>query len=313
MVGASADTLIGLAVGAAAALSVVYALRAAPPPAELLRRIARRGGSAEAGGGAAEDLRDAIEHHAGDAGESPEEARRERAMLRSILDLAAVEVAEVMTHRGKMATVDAALPASRILDDVLASPYTRLPLWRGDPDNIVGVVHAKTLAREARAAGDVDELDVAALSARPWFVPETTTLLDQLQAFRERREHFALVVDEYGALKGLVTLEDVLEEIVGDIADELDVQTAGVRRLPGGGAYVVDGWVTIRDLNREFEWGLPDDKASTVAGLVLYEARLLPEVGRSFTFYGFRFDVLARRRRQITSLRITPPAPPPAG
>lgn len=301
MVGASADTLVGLVVGAAAALTIAYALRAAPT-AELLRRLTDR-----ARAKSVEELRDAIEQHNGEAGETPEEARRERAMLRSILDLADVDVAEIMTHRGKLAMLDAAAPPSRILDEALNGPYTRLPLWRDNPDNIIGVIHAKALAREARAADDVDGLDVTALSARPWFVPETTTLLDQLQAFRERREHFALVVDEYGALKGVVTLEDILEEIVGDIADEMDAQVAGVRRLPGG-AYIVDGWVTIRDLNREFEWRLPDDKASTIAGLVLHEARRIPEVGQSFSFYGFRFDILRRQRRQITAVRVIPPS-----
>ena len=212
-----------------------------------------------------------------------------------------------MTHRGNLATVDAGQPATRVLDEVLASPYTRLPVWKDNPDNIIGVIHAKALAREARAHGDSGEVDVAALAAKPWFIPDSTTLFDQLQAFRERREHFALVVDEYGVLQGVVTLEDILEEIVGDIADELDVQVAGVRRQPGG-ACIVDGWVTIRDLNREFEWRLPDDKASTIAGLVLHEARAIPDVGQSFVFYGFRFDILRRKRHQITAIRVTPPS-----
>lgn len=253
-----------------------------------------------------EELRGAIEQHSGGGDETVEEARRERAMLRSILELADVTVAEIMTHRRHLAAVDAGQPPGRILDEVLASPYTRLPLWKDNPDNIIGVVHAKALAREARAHAHLDELDVAAHASRPWFIPDSTTLLDQLQAFRERREHFALVVDEYGALMGVVTLEDILEEIVGDIVDELDVQVAGVRRQPNG-ACIVDGWVTIRDLNREFEWRLPDEQASTIAGLVLHEARAIPDVGQTFSFYGFRFDILRRQRHQITSIRITPP------
>lgn len=254
-----------------------------------------------------DELRGAIEQHSGGDNETVEEARRERAMLRSILELADVTVAEIMTHRRHLAAVDAGQTPGRILDEVLASPYTRLPLWKDNPDNIIGVVHAKALAREARAQTHLDELDVAAHASRPWFIPDSTTLLDQLQAFRERREHFALVVDEYGALMGVVTLEDILEEIVGDIVDELDVQVAGVRRQPNG-ACIVDGWVTIRDLNREFEWRLPDDQASTIAGLVLHEARAIPDIGQTFSFYGFRFDILRRQRHQITSIRVTPPS-----
>lgn len=256
--------------------------------------------------GTTEELRGAIELHNGDIGEAPEEAKHERAMLRSILDLHDVAVAEIMTHRRNMAMVDAGQSAARVLDEVLTSPYTRLPVWKDEPDNIIGVIHAKALAREARTHANLDEINVAALAAKPWFIPDSTTLFDQLQAFRERREHFALVVDEYGALQGVVTLEDILEEIVGDITDELDVQVAGVRRQPGG-ACIVDGWVTIRDLNREFEWRLPDDKASTIAGLVLHEARAIPEIGQSFVFYGFRFDILRRKRHQITAIRVTPP------
>lgn len=254
-----------------------------------------------------EELRGAIELHRGEEEAAADEARHERAMLRSILDLADVEVSEIMTHRGNLVTVDAGQPVDRIVDEVLTSPFTRLPLWKDDPDNIVGVLHVKALLREVRAQGGaMDRLDVVAIAAQPWFIPDTTTLFDQLQAFRQRREHFALVVDEYGSLKGVVTLEDILEEIVGDIADELDVQVAGVRQQPNG-TYLVDGWVTLRDLNREFEWRLPDDRASTLAGLILHEARIIPDVGQTFTFYGFRFDILRRHRHQITAIRVTPP------
>ncbi|MGQ9365615.1 HlyC/CorC family transporter [Azospirillum sp. ST 5-10] len=260
-------------------------------------------------GSSAEELRGAIELHRGEdsAEQEDEGTRHERAMLRSILDLAEVEVSEIMTHRRNVVMIDASQPPARIADEVLASPFTRLPLWKDETDNIVGVLHAKALLREVRARGaNLDDLDVALIAARPWFIPDTTTLFDQLQAFRQRREHFALVVDEYGSLMGVVTLEDILEEIVGDISDELDAQVAGVRPQPNG-AYIVDGWVTLRDLNRQFEWRLPDDKASTIAGLVLNEARRIPEVGQVFTFYGFRFEILRRQRHQITVLRVVPP------
>ena len=250
-----------------------------------------------------EELRGAIELHRGEE----REIRDERRMLRSVLDLGNVWVGEIMTHRRNMVTVDSGLPPHEIVEQVLDSPYTRVPVWRDDPDNIVGVIHAKDLLRAVRAqGGDVDGLDIGALATPAWFIPDSTTLLDQLAAFRRRREHFALVVDEYGALMGLVTLEDILEEIVGDIADEHDLAMPGVRAQPDG-SYIVAGAVTLRDLNREFEWNLPDEEAATLAGLLLREARQIPEIGQTFEFYGFRFSVLRRVRNQIASIRVTPP------
>ena len=250
-----------------------------------------------------EELRGLIEMHA-DGGQ---EVEHERAMLRSILDLADVEVEEIMTHRGSVRMIDADAPIDELLAQVLESPFTRLPLYREDQDNIVGVLHVKALLRAIRAAKGMtpEAFDVMAIAAEPWFIPDTTTLLDQLQAFRERREHFAVVVDEYGSFMGVVTLEDILEEIVGDILDEHDVAVSGVRPQPDG-SFVVEGSVTIRDLNREFEWNLPDEEASTIAGLVLYEARKIPEVGQEFSFHGFRFRILRRHRNQMTLLRMTP-------
>src|SRR5512132_550037 len=225
-------------------------------------------------GPSADELRGAIDLHAGEGAVVEDE----RAMLRSILDLGEVAIEEVMTHRRSVAMIDADHPPPEIVAQVLASPYTRIPLWRGEPDNVVGVIHAKALFRAVQGReGSLDGLDIAALSVKPWFVPESRTLMDQLQAFRRRREHFALVVDEYGSLMGIVTLEDILEEIVGEIADEHDLPMPGVSREPGG-QLVVHGTVTIRDLNREFGWRLPDEEAVTLAGLLLHEARRIPEV-----------------------------------
>ena len=252
-----------------------------------------------------EELRGAIALHTG-----PEpEIRHERQMLHSILELDDVEVSEVMTHRRNVTMLDADLPTEEILQIVFDSPYTRLPLYRSDADDIVGILHAKALLREFGARkGEVEDIDIVSLSVQPWFIPETTALLDQLLAFRERREHFALVVDEYGAFMGIVTLEDILEEIVGEIDDEHDEIVRGVRPQPDG-SYLVDGTVTIRDLNREFEWSLPDDEASTIAGLILFESRTIPEPGQVFNFQGFRYEIMRRQRNQIVSLRLTPPTP----
>ncbi len=251
-----------------------------------------------------EVLRGVIDLHEGEE----QEIHDQRAMLRSVLDLADVEIGEIMIHRKNVTMLDLSEPVGALVDEVLRSPYTRLPVCHDDTDHIVGVLHAKAMLRELRAnGGSHDNLDIAALCAEPWYVPETTTLYDQLQAFRSRREHFALVVDEYGTFKGIVTLEDILEEIVGEIDDEHDVAVSGVRKQSGGGL-MVDGTVTIRDLNREFEWNLPDDDYSTLAGLIIHEAKAVPEAGQSFTFYDFRFDIIKRQRHQITLVRVTPPA-----
>jgi Mg2+/Co2+ transporter CorB len=269
----------------------------------ILRLFGVRIGVGMTGAYQEEELRGAIELHRG-----PEpETVHERRMLRSVLDLDEVQVGEIMIHRKNVWTIEADLPTSRIVDQLLQRTYSRVPVWRGEPDNIVGVLHTKALLHALRAhQGPIDALKLDDVVAKPWFIPESTTLLDQLQAFRKRREHIALVVDEYGSWLGIVTLEDILEEIVGDIADELEIAVAGVKPEPGG-AYVVDGSVTIRDLNREFDWRLPDQEASTVAGLVMHEARAIPEVGQVFTFFGFRFEILRRQRNQVTALRITPP------
>jgi Mg2+/Co2+ transporter CorB len=253
---------------------------------------------------AQQELRGAIDLHARDG----TMVKQERDMLGSILDLEDVEVGEIMIHRKSMTVIDAALAPLQILDQAVESPYTRVPLWRGETENIIGVLHAKDLLRAVREhQGDFDNLDLASATSEPWFIPESTTLLQQLQAFRRRRAHFALVVDEYGALMGMVTLEDILEEIVGDIADEHDVIFTGVRANQDS-SYTVRGTVTIRDLNREFEWELPDEEAATIAGLIIHEAQQIPEVGQSFVFYGFKFDILARQRNQITSVRVAAPA-----
>lgn len=251
---------------------------------------------------AEEELRGAIDLHSGQS----EEERHEREMLRSILDLAEIWVEEIMIHRRDVTALDIELPPETIVDEVLASPYTRIPLWRAKPDNIVGVLHAKALLRALRSAGeDPAHIDAQAISGDPWFIPETTDLLSQLQAFRSRHEHFAIVVDEYGEFLGIVTLEDILEEIVGDIADEHDVEIEGVQ-VEEDGAITVDGRVTIRDLNRRFDWRLPSDEAATIAGLVLYEARTIPREGQVFAFHGFSFEILRRKRNQLTLIRMTP-------
>jgi Mg2+/Co2+ transporter CorB len=232
--------------------------------------------------------------------------KHDRDMFGGLLDLRDLVVSDVMIHRTKMITACADDPPEEVVKEVLESPVTRIPLWSERPENIIGILHAKDLLRALQnAGGDPTGIDVKTIARPPWFVPDIRPLSEQLKAFRRRKTPFALVVDEYGEVMGLVTLEDILEEIVGDITDEHDVVVPGVRPLPDGSVNV-DGGVPIRDLNRAMEWSLPDDEATTIAGLVIHESRSIPEPGQSFTFHGFRFNVLRRERNRITALRITP-------
>ena len=241
--------------------------------------------------------------------------REHRDMIGGILDLRELQVGDVMKHRTNMVSVQADLEPSALVDAVIETQHTRVPLWLNDPENIVGVLSTKHLAQALVAnRGDLAAIDLAALTAPPWFVPDTTTLEEQLEAFRDRRSHFALVVDEYGALQGLVTLEDILAEIFGELPDEhQDRSRSGIRKRPDG-SYLIDGTISVRELNRELEWNLPDDGATTIAGLVIQESRTIPDAGQRFAFFGYKFEVLRRQRNQITALRVTPPSvksPPP--
>jgi Mg2+/Co2+ transporter CorB len=258
-----------------------------------------------------EQLRGAITMHHSEGGVE----REERDRLLASLDLSQRDVSDVMRHRRDIASISVDEPAEEIVSYCLGSPHTRVPLWRGEPENIVGVLHAKDLlravdrltrdpeTREGDMATAIAGLDVMSVAMKPWFVPDTRPLDDQLRAFLKRRQHFALVVDEYGSLQGLITLEDILEEIVGDIADEHDIEREGLIRETSG-AYVVPGSMSIRNLNRACDWSLPDDEATTIAGLMIHEAQQIPTEGQVFAFHGIRFEVLERQRHQITKLRL---------
>ena len=254
---------------------------------------------------AQEEIAGAIALHHSEG--SVEKADRDR--LLGALDLGQRQVEEVMLHRRDIEMIDAEAPPEEILAQAINSPHTRIPIFQGEPENIVGVIHAKDLSRAVHrlmreGGGSLESIDVMDLAMEPYFVPETTPLDEQMREFLRRRAHFALVVDEYGALQGLITLEDILEEIVGDIADEHDAEVpSGIDLQPDGSA-VVEGAVTIRDLNRACEWNLPDEEANTIAGLIIHEAQAIPTEGQVFSFHGFRFEVLEREHNRLTRLRI---------
>lgn len=230
----------------------------------------------------------------------------DRDRIDGLLDLEELDVSDIMVHRTNVQSINVDDGPEAIVEQALSSQFTRIPLWKDEQDNYIGVLHAKDLLRAvAKLKGDASQLDIMSVASEPWYVPDTTSLKAQLNAFLKRKSHFALVVDEYGEVMGLVTLEDILEEIVGDIADEHDIDVKGVTKEPDG-SVLVDGSVPTRDLNRALDWELPEDEATTIAGLVIHEARQIPEPGQGFTFYDFRFRVLRKERNRITSLRITP-------
>ncbi len=253
-----------------------------------------------------EEIRGAVEfHHSEGAVEA-----RDRNMFRGVLDLAERDVNQVMVHRKNIAMLDADLDAPTLIEQALEIGHTRIPLYRDNPENVVAVLHARDLMQAlARAEGRLGDIDIASVAREAWFIPETTSLKAQLNAFLKKQNHFALVVDEYGALMGLVTLEDILEEIVGEIEDEHDATLPGLTRQADGSVHV-DGALPIRDLNRAMDWDLPDDEAVTVAGLVIHEAQTIPDPGQTFIFHKHRFQVLRRQRNQITALRVSPPLEP---
>ena len=239
--------------------------------------------------------------------------KEDRDRLLGALDLGNRTVEEIMRHRSEIEMIDAALPPEKILETVLASPHTRLPVFKDERENVVGVIHAKDLLRAvnraAREGGDLAaarKFDVMAVAMPPYFVPETTALDEQMREFLKRRTHFALVVDEYGSIRGLITLEDIIEEIVGEIADEHDTEADQTLRPGPQGDYLIEGGMTIRDLNRQLDWHLPDDEANTVAGLVIHMAQSIPDQGQVFSFHGYRFEVVTRRENRITRLRVRP-------
>lgn len=252
-----------------------------------------------------EEIRGAIDlhHSAGNV------IKHDKDRLRGVLDLRRLKASDVMVHRKNIVAVNADDPVEQILADILASPYTRVPLWEKDSENIIGTVHAKNLLMALHQHRDGETpVNIRHIATKPWFVPDTTNLQDQLDAFLTHKNHFAIIVDEYGEVMGLLTLEDVLEEIVGDIADEHDVDPQGFQ-VQHDSSVLVDGSTTIRDLNRAQDWNLPEHEATTLAGIVIHEAQAIPESGQVFSFHGFRFEILKRRRNQILQLRVTKLAP----
>ena len=255
-----------------------------------------------------EELRGAIEMHSSVSGEEDEEQKK--SMLKNILDLENVFVNRAMVHRKHLRTIDISMPPQQIAKELANCPFSRIPLWKDNPENIVGILKAKTFFRALELYnGDASKIKINHLISTPWFIPETTSLLDQLQNFRKKREHLALVVDEYGDLLGCITLEDILEEIVGEIVDEYDNgELENDIKIQADGSVIASGATPIRDLNRQFGWDIPEKTASTIAGFIMYEVRKIPDAGQVYALAGFRLEILRRQRNQIVAVKITPNA-----
>jgi Mg2+/Co2+ transporter CorB len=250
-----------------------------------------------------EELRGAIEMHSSGG---DEDELQKKVMLKSILDLEEISVSHIMVHRKNLRTIDASLPIEKIAEELMNCQFSRIPLWKDNPENIIGVLKTKTFFRAMQINnGKLENIKINNLIAVPWFIPETTHLLDQLNNFQKKREHFALVVDEYGDLMGCITLEDILEEIVGDIGDEYDTVAIGMKLQPDG-CVIVEGATPIRDINRQFDWNIPEEETATIAGYIMHELRKIPDVGQVYVLSDYRIEILRRQRNQIGLVKISP-------
>ena len=248
-----------------------------------------------------EELKGMIRLHAGKETRAIERGK----MMSSMLDMEEVTIEALMTHRGTVTMIDEKSTPDEILKIAGDSPFTRIPVYSGTQDNIIGILHAKELFRYLQRSNfqNIKKINLNKIMIEPYFAPETTLILDQLEVFRGRKEHFAIVVNEYGDFRGIITLEDIIEEIVGEIDDETDIDVEGVKAQPDG-SLIVDGSVTIRDLNRSLGWNLPDEKYNTLAGLVLYESKTIPDSGQEFRFFNVKFRILQRKENFISKLRL---------
>ena len=247
-----------------------------------------------------EELRGAIDLHGEDS------SKDEKNMLKSILDLDDITVGSIMVPRKDIFSLPSNIQYNELINKLNNSPHSRIPIWEKNPENIIGIFHIRKLIEIK--ADEFKTFNIKSLCQKPWFIPESTRLDNQLLEFKRRKEHFSIVVDEYGEFLGIVTLEDIIEEIVGEIDDEQDVLkiSKGSEDIKSinSKSYLVKGNVTIRELNKELNINIPVSNASTVAGLVLYESRTIPKKGQIFSFFDLKFEILSKKNNQITLLKI---------
>ena len=228
---------------------------------------------------------------------------QEKDMLQSILQLNDITVEEIFTHRKNIYSIDSSLNTNEIINKINNSRYTRIPFWKDNPENIIGLLNVRTLNIDLKNHNESKEIIFDKIS-NPWFIPETTNLLEQLVEFKKRKEHLAFVVDEFGELLGLITLEDIIEEIVGEIVDEIDVPENDFK-LNNYGKVIINGEKNIRDLYKSFDIDPPEIESSTIAGYILDISKKIPSYGESFKDNFFNYKILSHSKKQISKVEIS--------
>jgi len=245
-----------------------------------------------------EDIRNMIDMHEDEGDLHKDESE----MINAILDLKEITVEKIMTHRKNIFSLNLN-ETEKIYSTIAKSSFSRIPIWEDNPNNILGIIHAKNILSNLDNDGKIDLKKIKEGIIQPWFIPETTKVKDQLNEFIKRKEKIAFVVDEYGELMGLISLEDIIEEIVGNIFDEKDFSTVGIRRV-NENQYRIRGDVNIRDINRELDLNLPENNASTLAGYIIFKTEALPEVGQTFKFNNIIYEILNKNKNQITQIKV---------
>ncbi|HSC90849.1 MAG TPA: hemolysin family protein [Gaiellaceae bacterium] len=281
-----AKPLVWLLDNSARAVTGLFGVEAAPAGMHMLTR---------------EDIRQSVAA-AEDVGEFQQ---AEEEMLYKVFDFAGKEADEVMVPRPEVTAISVDLPAEEALAALVDSPFTRYPAYRGSLDEIVGVLHVRDLFSALNDRG-IAQVEIEQLLRPPFFIPETKDLASLLADFRREKQHMAIVVDEYGAMQGIVTLEDLLEEIVGEIEDEFDLPDESVEHVDER-TVRIDGLFPIDDFNEQFGTGLPNEDYHTVAGFVFGELGRAPEEGDAVDYDGVSFEVLRLEGSRIERLQVVFP------
>lgn len=230
--------------------------------------------------------------------------KKHRAILLNLFDLEKITVDDVMTAHTQIEVIDFDAPFETILQKISASHHTRLPVQQGPTEEIIGVLHVRKVMNQLRN-GPLDIEGLHEIMAEPYFIPSGTPLYTQMQQFQEKQRRLALVVDEYGELKGLVTLEDILEEIIGDFTTQSPLRTSAYHQEEDG-SWLVDGSSLLRDLNKRLDLSLPLDGPRTLNGLVLEHFEDIPEPGTSFRMGPHTLEIIQTQDRIVKSVRICP-------
>ena len=227
----------------------------------------------------------------------------EKEMLQSILQLNDTTVEEVFTHRKNIYSIDSSLEVTNLIEKINNSRFTRIPIWKNNPENIIGLLNIRSLKIDITQNDSSKELIFEKIT-KPWFIPETTNLLDQLVEFKKRKEHLAFVVDEYGELLGIITLEDIIEEIVGEIVDEIDNPNEEFYEN-NKGVIITNAEKNLKELYKHFDIDPPKTESSTIAGHIMDITKKIPLYGEVIKDDFFSYKILSHSRKQIFTVEIS--------